>query len=147
MSHSKLCICRPSVLSCPSGRRRRPLSVRPVVRAVVIVRPLSVRPVLCPAVPSCSSPSVLFPAVPSSVPSRRRRRRRRRLPSSVCSSRRPSNYYQPANMKNMQKYNKMKNDLNIKTTTSQILYKIMKHLSTISKASSARRKTLHESLF
>ena len=41
---------RPSVPSCPSRpshrRRRRPLSVRPAVRPVVVVRPLSVRPVV-----------------------------------------------------------------------------------------------------
>ena len=77
---------RPSrrVPSCPvvprRRRRRRPLSVRPVVRPVVVVRPLSVRPSRRPSrrpprrrpssvrsstfVPSLS---VLCPFVPSSV--------------------------------------------------------------------------------
>ena len=49
MSYLKLWnyMYRPSVPSCPSrSRRRRPPSVRPVVRPVVVVRPLSVRPVV-----------------------------------------------------------------------------------------------------
>ena len=71
----------PSVPSCPSRRRHRPLSVRPVVRPVAVVRALSVRPVLF--VPS--SPSS------SSVRSSRRAFRRHRPPSvrpSLCPSRR-----------------------------------------------------------
>ena len=76
-------IYRPSVPSFSSRRRRRrPLSLRPSVRPIVVVRPLSVRPVVSRRRPLSVRPSHL--RRPSSVrPSvRPRQSRRRRVASS-----------------------------------------------------------------
>ena len=85
-----------SIPLCPSRRRRRcPMSVRPVVRPVV-VGPLSVRPVVSrrrrrrplsvPSVPSARPVVVVRPLSVRPRPSHRRR-------SCVRPSLRPSKYY------------------------------------------------------
>ena len=100
-----ICIVRRSRVSVPSSSASsssvRP-SVRPIVGPVVVVSPLSVRSVVSRRRrrrPLCVPPlrrvvrPVVRPVVVVRALSVRPRPSRHRRPSSVCPSRRPSNYY------------------------------------------------------